>query len=285
MDRNVRTVDDVMRLLDGLFASGADRWTREGAAWWDEFYADRSRPVPFFAAKPDENLVGLVERGVLGGGRALDLGCGPGRNALYLAGRGFEVDAVDLSPAALAWAGERARAAGVRVGFHRGDAFALAGEEFAGPYDLVYDSGCFHHLPPHRRVGYLDLLDRHLAPGGHFALTCFAAGAMGSELSDADLYRERRLHGGLAYTPAALRHVFAGLSEIELRRMREEPPESPYFGEAFLWAGLFRRVQPARDSGDPEASGAEEVDTPAGSVVGGRGAGRVEALDGVGTGP
>ncbi len=110
MDRNqrgrdIRTVDDVLRLLDGLFAPEADRWTSGAASWWDGFYADRDKPVPFFVAKPDENLVGYVDRGLIGGGgRALDLGCGPGRNALQLAARGFEVDGVDLSPTAVAWA-------------------------------------------------------------------------------------------------------------------------------------------------------------------------------------
>ncbi|MFF9805609.1 class I SAM-dependent methyltransferase [Streptomyces coeruleorubidus] len=245
MDRNIRTVDDVLALLDGLFAPEADRWTGRGAEWWDGFYADRSRPVPFFVAKPDENLVSCVERGMISGGRALDLGCGPGRNALYLAERGFEVDAVDLSPAAVDWARERAREAGADgVRFHLGDAFALAGTELTGPYDLVHDSGCFHHLPPHRRISYLALLDDVLAPGGLFSLTCFAAGAggMGSELSDTGFYREAEgLGGGLAYTPESLREIFSGLTEVELRRMRDEPEESAYFGESFLWAALFRR--------------------------------------------
>lgn len=104
MDRHLRTLDDVLTLLDGLFAPEADRWTADAASWWDGFYADRSKPVPFFAAKPDENLVSWLDRGLLTPGRALDLGCGPGRNALHLAAAGFEVDAVDLSPAALAWA-------------------------------------------------------------------------------------------------------------------------------------------------------------------------------------
>ena len=241
MDRDIRTVEDVLRLLDGLFAPEADRWTDGGAGWWDGFYADRSRPVPFFAAKPDESLVTYLERGLIARGRALDLGCGPGRNALHLAALGFEVDAVDLSDAAVDWAEERARAAGAHIRFHRGDAFALAAGELAGPYDLIHDSGCFHHLPPHRRISYLALLDRALAPGGHFSLTCFAAGAMGSELPDAAFYRESRLHGGLAYTPESLRRIFGDLTEVELRRMRNEPPDSPYFGEDFLWAALFRR--------------------------------------------
>jgi SAM-dependent methyltransferase len=246
MDRNIRTVDDVLKLLDGLFAAEADRWTEDATDWWDGFYADRSRPVPFFVAKPDESLAGYLDRGLIPPGRALDLGCGPGRNALHLAARGFQVDAVDLSPTALGWAEERAREAGADIRFHRGDAFALTATALGGPYDLIQDSGCFHHLPPHRRVSYLALLDRILAPGGHLALTCFAAGERGgSELPDAAFYQASRLHGGLAYTPSSLRWIFSELTEVELRRMRDEPAESAYFGEPFLWTALFRRDTPA----------------------------------------
>ncbi|MEU5011748.1 class I SAM-dependent methyltransferase [Streptomyces sp. NPDC021749] len=247
MDRHIRTVDDVLLLLDGLFAPEADRWTAGAASWWDGFYADRSKPVPFFVAKPDENLVSYLDRGLIAPGRALDLGCGPGRNALHLAARGFEVDAVDLSPAAIAWAEDRAREAGADITFRCGDAFTVVGTDdgaLRGPYDLVYDSGCFHHLPPHRRISYLALLDRALAPGGHLALTCFAPDGErgGSRLGDADFYRRAAgLHGGLAYTAESLRRIFADLTEVELRRMRAEPPESPHFGEPFLWTALLRR--------------------------------------------
>ncbi|MFI1183778.1 class I SAM-dependent methyltransferase [Streptomyces sp. NPDC020799] len=241
MDRNIRTVDDVLKLLDGLFAPDADRWTADGAAWWDGFYGDRTKPVPFFVAKPDENLASYADRGLITPGRALDLGCGPGRNALHLASLGFQVDAVDLSPTAITWAEERAREAGADIRFHCGDAFALAGTELTGPYDLIYDSGCFHHLPPHRRISYRALLERALAPGGHLGLTCFASGAMGSELPDAAFYRESGLGGGLAYTPESLRWIFSDLDEVELRRMRDELPESECFGEEFLWTALFRR--------------------------------------------
>jgi SAM-dependent methyltransferase len=241
MDRHIRTVDDVLRLLDGLFAPEADRWTAgAGSSWWDGFYADRSKAVPFFVAKPDENLVSYLDRGLITPGRALDLGCGPGRNAIHLAAAGFAVDAVDLSPTAIAWARDRARDAGTEVHFHCGDAFTATATDLAGPYDLIYDSGCFHHLPPHRRISYLALLDRALAPGGHLGLTCFAAGHMGSELPDADLYRHSQLDGGLAYTPESLRWIFSRLTEVELRRMHDEPPDSPRFGEPFLWTALFR---------------------------------------------
>jgi SAM-dependent methyltransferase len=84
----IRTVEDVLSMLDGLFAVEADRWTQHGSKWWDGFYADRERAVPFFVAKPDENLVSYLARGLLSPGRALDLGCGPGRNAVHLASLG-----------------------------------------------------------------------------------------------------------------------------------------------------------------------------------------------------
>lgn len=240
VDRTIRTVDDVLCMLDRLFAPGADRWTEGAATWWDRFYADRGKQVPFFAEAPDENLVSYLDRGIVAPGRALDLGCGPGRNAVHLARAGFEVDAIDLSATAISWGRERARAAGAAVRFHCGSIFTA--ELPPGRYGLVYDSGCLHHLPPHRRVSYLSLLDRVLAPGGHFGLTCFAAGAMGSEVSDEQFYRQGGLHGGLAYTPAALRWIFSDLTEVEQRPMRDQPAGAPAFGVPFLLTALFRRA-------------------------------------------
>ncbi len=66
---------------------------------------------------------------------------------------------------------------------------------------------------------------------------------MGSELPDAEFYRQGGLGGGLAYAPEELRRIFSlpGLTEIELRRMRDEAPDSPLFGEPFLWTALFRK--------------------------------------------
>ncbi|EST35558.1 hypothetical protein N566_17610 [Streptomycetaceae bacterium MP113-05] len=77
MGRRIRTVEDVLSLLDGLFAQDADRWTGDAATWWDGFYSDRSKPVPFFVAKPDENLVAYLDGGLVpSSGRALNVGSG-----------------------------------------------------------------------------------------------------------------------------------------------------------------------------------------------------------------
>lgn len=242
MTRSIQTVEDLLVMLDALFAPEADRWTGRGASWWDDFYAERDRPVPFFQPAPDEGLVawhadGKIEKA--SGARALDLGCGPGRNAVWLAQQGYQVEAVDLSLAALAWGRERAAAAGVRVDFHQADILSWSSAE---PYDLVVDSGCFHHLPPHRRISYRQMLERVLAAGGCLALSAFASGRMGSEAPDETFYRDGRLAGGIAYSAEDLRASFGWLTELELRAMRELPDDAPAFGKDFLWVGLFRRA-------------------------------------------
>lgn len=240
--RNIRSVEDLLDLMDGLFERDSDRWSADaGSAWWDAFYAHRDRPIPFFAEKPDENLVALVDREGTPPGRALDLGCGPGRNALFLAERGFTVDAVDLSSEAVTWGRERAAARGLEVNFVRGDDFALPPEVLMGPYDLIYDSGCLHHIAPHRRISYLDLLERTLAPGGMFGLVCFARGQMGSELPDAAMYREGRFEAGMSFSEQDLRWIFASFEEVEIRPMLPQEEASPTFGQRFLLTGLFRR--------------------------------------------
>lgn len=242
MTRSIQTVEDLLVMLDGMFVPEADRWTGRGASWWDDFYADRDSSVPFFRPAPDESLVawhadGRIEK--RSGARVLDLGCGPGRNAVWLAQHGYRVDALDLSSTALVWGRERAAAAGVGVDFHQADVFAWSSPE---PYDLVVDSGCFHHLPPHRRISYRQLLERVLAPGGCLALSAFASGHMGSEAPDEAFYREGRLAGGLAYSADDLRASFGWLAELELRPMRELADDAPAFGKDFLWVGLFRRA-------------------------------------------
>lgn len=105
------------------------------------------------------------------GRRALDLGCGEGRHAIWLARRGWDVTGLDAEPGALARARSAARRAGVRLRLARGDALALAAE---GEYDLVLDYGCFHHLVVRDWPRYRRAVLRALRPGGHFILSVFS---------------------------------------------------------------------------------------------------------------
>ncbi|MFG6447063.1 class I SAM-dependent methyltransferase [Roseateles sp. BYS180W] len=213
---------------------------------WQSFYQDRQRPVPFFRPVPDENLVDWVPAGsTAGGARALDIGCGNGRNALFLARQGYEVLALDYSASAIAWARElTAEAAqGLTSGgltLRQADVFNT--ELPSAGFELVCDSGCFHHLLPAQRQPYIDLIARVLRPGGLLSLVCFAPEG-GSGLSDAQAQDSGSTGGGLGYDEALLRQLWSPAFDIQtLRRMHELDASAPCFGKAFLWAlrGLRR---------------------------------------------
>src|SRR5690349_23309462 len=71
---------------------------------WNERYAGGS--TPWDSGKPDSNLVEAVQAGLVKPGRTLEVGCGTGTNALFLAQHGFDVLGVDISALAI----EKARA-------------------------------------------------------------------------------------------------------------------------------------------------------------------------------
>jgi SAM-dependent methyltransferase len=236
-DRFIGTSDDALPMRGTLFAGTS-------GAWWDEFFADRARPCPFFAEWPDENLAEWFGEGLLAPGRVLELGCGHGRNAIYMATLGCGVDAVDFSARAIGWAKERAEQAGVPVSFQCCSIFDAAVTE--GAYDLVYDSGCFHHLPPHRRKDYAELADRALKPGGSYGLVCFRPEG-GSGYTDQQVYERASLGGGLGYSGDHLRALWdrAPYSLRVLRQMKKTDGQGPYFGEDFLWVLLAAKEGPA----------------------------------------
>jgi SAM-dependent methyltransferase len=217
---------------------------REGT-WWDGFFEDRDRPVPFLTSAPDENLPRWFAAGRVRPGRVLDLGCGPGRNAVWLARQGCAVTGVDFSAGALERAREQAAAAGVDVDFRFGSIFDadLDADLGAGGYDLVYDSGCLHHLAPAHRAPYRDLVTRALRPGGQYGLVCFRPEG-GSGLSDEQAEAQGSIGGGLGYTAERLRELWdtPPFAVLELEQMPQLPHESPMFGADFLWALLAVRT-------------------------------------------
>lgn len=107
---------------------------------WNDRYA--TRDTPWDTGVPDAHLVELVEGGELAPGRLLEVGCGTGTNALWLAERGFEVTGLDVSPLAIEQARAKQAAAGVRANFLVHDILATPAP--GGPYDLAFDRGVFH---------------------------------------------------------------------------------------------------------------------------------------------
>ncbi len=104
-------------------------------------------------------------------GKALDLGCGEGQNSIWLAQRGWIVNAVDMSPGAIGQARELAAASGVdrTIVFDVAD---ISGWRPVSRYDLVF---CTFALPARGmgRSRMLDMAAAAVAPGGTILLTEF----------------------------------------------------------------------------------------------------------------
>ncbi|GFG63612.1 hypothetical protein MKUB_11020 [Mycobacterium kubicae] len=117
-------------------------------------------------------------------GRALDLGCGEGGDAMWLAERGWQVVATDISPVAIERAREDARARGLaeRIEFVRTD---LADGVPAGPFDLV--SAHYFHVPEPlalNRSAVLRAAAEALRPGGHLLIVDHGSAPSWSEHHD-----------------------------------------------------------------------------------------------------
>jgi SAM-dependent methyltransferase len=129
-------------------------------------------------------LVALVEgHGALLPGRALELGCGTGTNAIYLARHGWDVVAVDLIDRAVEQARTKAAAAGTAVRLLCGDATRLDELDAPGPHDLFFDLSCYCGIPPHRRDAYAAGLTDRAAPGARLLMFGYGPGAFDDLIS------------------------------------------------------------------------------------------------------
>jgi SAM-dependent methyltransferase len=118
----------------------------------------------------------LMEVEALGGisGEVLDIGCGLGDNAIYLASRGHSVTGLDGSQAAIEEARRRAAEAGVSVTFEVANATNLTG--YDARFDTVVDSALYHCLDEDGRQAYIAGLYRSTRPGARLHLWCFSDG-------------------------------------------------------------------------------------------------------------
>ncbi len=128
---------------------------------WDSAYRGGRKPG-WDTGRPASDLVKAVEEGKLRKGRVVELGCGTGTNAVYLAQKGFDVTAIDIAPSAIALAEEKARKAGVKVRFLVADVLAPPRLE---PFDLIFDRGCYHGVRGSNAAGYVETVRRLSRPG------------------------------------------------------------------------------------------------------------------------
>ena len=102
--------------------------------------------------------------------RVLDIGCGEGKDAVFLARNGYAVSAFDIAANGLAKARELAQLHGTAVDFFQADLLNYRPEGF---FDIVFSSGVFHYLPPHKRGEVIERLKGHTPKKGLHVINVF----------------------------------------------------------------------------------------------------------------
>lgn len=126
-------------------------------------------------------------------GRALDLGCGTGTNAIHLARNGWDVVGVDLVGRAIRIARDRARTAGAPVTLLHGDVTRLGELPVGPPFTLFFDLSCYCGIPWHRRDAFAAGITHLAAPGARLLMFGYGPEAFDDEETGvtADELRDR----------------------------------------------------------------------------------------------
>lgn len=192
---------------------------------WNERY--RSGETPWDTNAPSPELERVIRADGIMPCRALEIGCGTGTNAVWLAQQAFDVTAMDLAPLAIEQARSRAAQAGVHVRFCAGD--ITRPPDLGAPFAFVFDRGCYHAVRRSNASGYLAGLQQVAAPGARVLILAGNA-------------REPHDPGPPVVSEADIRAELGKIMTIErLREFRFAPKAGS--GDNFLaWSILLRNA-------------------------------------------
>jgi SAM-dependent methyltransferase len=166
--------------------------------------------IPWNVGEPPKALVELVESGKVKPCKTIDLGCGAGNYAIYLANAGFDVAGIDISQTAIKIAKENAKKKGVKCDFLVADVLGDL-TEVKETFDFAYDWELLHHIYPQKRKKYVENVHRILNPRGKYLSVCFGE-------------KDPQFGGSGKYRKTPLDTILYFSSEDELRDLFD-----PYF--------------------------------------------------------
>ena len=137
--------------------------------WWERAYQTGQYRSLWDFKHPSPELVAFIASGVIPeNGNCLDVGCGSGNEAIFLAQCGYNVTGIDFSKKALEIADKKAKTENVEIKWLSKNITdtGLKSETF----DFINDRGCFHHINENERQQYADEMCRLLKPGGHLLI-------------------------------------------------------------------------------------------------------------------
>jgi SAM-dependent methyltransferase len=193
---------------------------------WDRRYAE---PRLVWSAEPNRFVV--EEVAALPPGRALDLACGEGRNAIWLAGRGWDVTGVDFSGVAIAKARAMAAEAGVGARFLRADLAEHVSEPASADLVLL----AYLQVPEPLRTTVLRRAAAALRPGGVLLWVAH-------DRSNLDGGHGGPRNPDVLSTPEGVAEALAGLDVARAEVVRRPVPTEE--GEAVALDTLVRGVRP-----------------------------------------
>ncbi|OLB89834.1 MAG: hypothetical protein AUH25_06115 [Thaumarchaeota archaeon 13_1_40CM_38_12] len=135
---------------------------------WDILYRQNVKILPWYSEKLDADLENEIKQRKITKGRFLDLGTGPGTQAIQLANMGFVVTGTDLSENAI----QKARKLDGTINFMVDDILDSKLEK--NSFDYILDRGCFHVLPNDIWNQYCKKICEILDENGLFFLKCFS---------------------------------------------------------------------------------------------------------------
>lgn len=160
---------------------------------WEQLYQKQNvESMPWFNPTLDQDLDQALTKLNLHTGNALDLGTGPGTQAIALAKLGFTVSATDISSTAIKQAQAKAQQQGLDIRFVQDD---ILNSQLDQQFDFVFDRGCFHVFSPEQRHDYVRVVSNLIKPKGYLFLKCFS-------------HKETMENGPYRFTPAEIKDIF-----------------------------------------------------------------------------
>lgn len=161
---------------------------------WKQIYQEKNvESMAWFNPDLDADLEQALTKLNLHQGNVLDLGTGPGTQAMVLAERGFKLTATDISDAAINRAEAIAKEKNLEITWKQDD---ILNSNLNQQFDFVFDRGCFHVFHPEQRQDYLRVVSNLVKPKGYLFLKCFS-------------HLETREGGPYRFTPEEISAIFS----------------------------------------------------------------------------